>query len=91
MDNKDEGKSEKFFRDFGKKVDQFVEEVKDAGDRAEVEMKKRLEELRQTGEKLRGEMKDKEKWKEVEASLKNAGKELENAFKTAFSKKKKEE
>ena len=81
-----EGKSEKFFRDFGKKMDQFMGELKEAGDRAEVEFKQKFEELKNAGEKLKNEAGNKERWKEVEASLKKAGQELEAAFKAAFKK-----
>lgn len=85
-----EGKSEKFFKDFGKKMDQFLGELRDAGDRAEVDLKKKFEELKTAGEKLKKEAGDKERWKEVEASLKKAGQELETAFKAAFRNKKKD-
>lgn len=82
----EEGKSEKFFREFGKKMDRFLGEVKEAGDRAEVELKQKLEELKKTADNLKKEAGDKDRWKEVEASLKKAGEELETAFKTAFKK-----
>jgi len=86
-ENTDEGKAEKFLKDFGKKLDQFWVEVKDAGARAEVDMQKKYDELKVAAEKLKKDADNKEKWKEVEASLKKAGQELENAFKTAFKKK----
>ncbi len=82
-----EGSAEKFLKDLGKKLDQFAVELKDAGNRAEVDMKKKYEELKVAAEKLKKEAQDKERWKEVEASLKKAGQELENAFKSAFKKK----
>lgn len=87
----DEGKGEKFFKEFGKKIDQFVVELRDASDRMEVDFKKRFEDLKKSGEKLKSEMRDKEKWKEVEVNLKKAGKDLENAFKAAFRKNQKDE
>ena len=90
MEANQEGKSEKFFKDFGKKMDQFLGELRDAGDRAEVDLKKKFEELKTAGEKLKKEAGDKERWKEVEASLKKAGQELETAFKAAFRNKKKD-
>src|SRR5882762_3600791 len=85
-----EGKSEKFFRDFGRKMDQFLGELREAGDRAEVDLKQKFEELKKAAEKLKKEVGDKERWKEVEAGLKKAGQELEAAFKAAFSNKKKD-
>jgi hypothetical protein len=87
MEESKEGSAEKFFKELGKKLDQFAAEVKEAGDRTEVDMKKKFEELKAAAEKLKKEAQDKERWKEVEASLKKAGQELENAFKSAFKKK----
>lgn len=85
-----DGKAEKFFKEFGKKVDQFILEAKDAGSRLEVDLQKKYEELKVTAEKLKSEAENKERWKEVEASLKKAGDELSNAFKAAFKKKEEE-
>ena len=82
-----EGSAEKFFREFGKKMDQFSVEVKEAGTRMEGDLKKRYEELKDAAEKLKQETKNKERWQEVESSLKKAGQELENALKAAFRKK----
>lgn len=86
MEPSKEGKAESFFKDFGKKIDQFVVEAKDAGERMEVDLKKKYEELKITAEKLKNEGTSKERWKEVEASLKKAGEELERAAKAAFKK-----
>ena len=86
MKSEQQGTSEKFFKEFGKKIDQFVGELKEASDRAEVDFKKKFEELKKAGEKLKTEAADKERWKEVEASLKKAGQELETAFRAAFKK-----
>lgn len=87
MEKNSEGKAENFFKDFGKKLDQFVVELKDAGSRAETDMQKKYEELKVAAEKFKNEAENKERWKEVESSLKKAGEELNNAFKTAFKKK----
>jgi hypothetical protein len=40
--------------------------------------------LKDSAEKFKDETKNKERWKELEASLKKAGEELANAFKSAF-------
>jgi hypothetical protein len=85
--NDPEGKGEKFFKEFGKKMDQFMGELKEAGDRAEVDFKQKFEELKKAGEKLKNEAGNKERWKEVETSLKKATQEFENALKAAFKKK----
>jgi hypothetical protein len=87
METNQEGKAEKFFKEFGKKMDQFLVELKDAGTRAETDMQQKYEELKVAAEKLKKEAENKERWKEVESSLKKAGSELENAFKSAFKKK----
>lgn len=86
METNSQGKAENFFKDFGKKIDQFVVELKDAGSRAETDMQKKFEELKEAAEKFKNEAENKERWKEVESSLKKAGEELNNAFKKAFKK-----
>jgi len=86
MEANSEGKGEKFFKEFGKKFDQFLIELKDAGARAEVDMQKKYEELKVAAEKIKKEAENKERWKEVEISLKKAGEELNNAVKSAFKK-----
>lgn len=87
MENKQEGKAETFFKDFGKKLDQFFAEAKDASTRVEADLKKKYEELKVSAEKLKNDTQNKDRWKEVEASLKKAGEELEKAAKAAFRKK----
>jgi predicted phage gp36 major capsid-like protein len=85
--NEGEGKTEKLFQNFGKKVDKFLEELDEAGGKLNKEFEGRFEELKQTAEKFKNDAENKERWKEVEESLKKAGKELENAVKAAFKKK----
>ena len=87
MEANQEGKAEKFFKDFGKKLDQFLVEAKDASARVETDLRKKYEELKVAGEKLKNDVENKERWKEVETSLKKAGEELEKAAKAAFKKK----
>jgi hypothetical protein len=82
-----EGTAEKFFKEFGKKMDQFTVELRDAGSRAEVDLRKKYEELKIAAQKIKTEAGKKERWQEVETSLKKAGEELENAVKAAFKKK----
>jgi lysyl-tRNA synthetase class I len=81
------GKAEKFFTDFGKKLDKFLVEVKDAGNRAEADAQKKYQELKEAAERLKREAQNKERWKEVEDGLTRAGEEMERAFKAAFKKK----
>ncbi len=67
-------------------MDRFLEELKEASDRAQVDFQKKYEELKKAGENLGREAQNKERWKEVEAGLKKAGEELEKAFNSAFKK-----
>lgn len=87
METNQEGSAEKFFKDFGKKLDQFMVEAKDASTRVEADLQKKYEELKGAAEKVKKEAENKERWKEVEYNLKRATVELENAFKAAFKKK----
>jgi len=87
METNQSGNAEKFFKDFGKKLDQFSVELKDAGNRLETDLKQKYAELKVAADKLRNDAENKKRWKEVENSLKKAGKEMENALKAAFKKK----
>jgi hypothetical protein len=87
METNDTGKAEKFFKEFGKRLDQFMVEAKDASTRMETDMKEKFEELKESAEKIKNEAGNKERWKEVEEGLKRAASELEKTFKTAFKKK----
>jgi phosphoglycerate-specific signal transduction histidine kinase len=88
MENtEDPGKAEKAFTSFGKKVDDFMVELNEAGERLQTEFKVRLDELKESAAKLENEAKNKERWQEVESNLKKAGDELNKAFKAAFKKK----
>lgn len=86
METNQEGKSEKFFKEFGKKLDQFMVEVKEAGTRVEADLQKKYEELKVSAEKLKKEAENKERWKEVEDGLKRVGDELEKTVRAAFKK-----
>jgi hypothetical protein len=87
MEQKEKGQSEQFFSDFGRKMDQFLGEVKEAGSRVEADLKSKFEELKVAAEKVKEVTEDKERWKEVENGLKKAGTELEKVFITVFKKK----
>lgn len=84
MENNQEGNAEKFMKDFGKRLDQFMVELKEAGTRVGNEMESKVADLKDAGERLRKEVENKQKWAEVEASLKKASDALENAIKKAF-------
>ncbi|HMG88542.1 MAG TPA: hypothetical protein VK589_00730 [Chryseolinea sp.] len=86
METTNEGKAEKAFKNFGKKVDDFLAELDDAGEKFQKEFNAKYDELKDSAEKLRKESENKERWKEVEDSLKKAGDELSKAFKAAFKK-----
>jgi hypothetical protein len=82
----DAGKAENLFKNFGKKVDAFMSELNEAGGRLNKEFESRYEELKDSAQKLKNEAKNKERWKEVEDSLKKAGEELNRAVNAAFKK-----
>lgn len=86
-DETKEGRAETLFQNFGKKVDKFMEELNEAGGKLNKEFEEKYEDLKQAAEKLKAQAENKDRWKEVESSLKRAGKELENAVKAAFKKK----
>ncbi|MEO5979993.1 MAG: hypothetical protein ABIS36_13085 [Chryseolinea sp.] len=86
METKDQGKTEKTFQSFGKRVDAFMEELSEAGERLHKEFNAKFEELKISAEKLKKETENKERWKEVEESLKKAGDEFGKAFEAAFKK-----
>lgn len=86
MEFKEEGKSEKTFKSFGKKIDQFLVELNEAGEKLQKEFEEKFDELKVTAEKLKKEAESNERWKEVESNLKKAGDELSSAFKAAFKK-----
>ena len=87
MEKNQEGNAEKFFKDFGKRLDQFLDELKDAGNRMETDFKKKYDELKTAAEKISRDAENKKRWEEVETALKKAGKEMENALRTVFNKK----
>lgn len=62
-------------------------ELNEAGERLQKEFQLKYEDLKVAGEKFRNEAENKERWREVEDSLKKAGDELGKAFKAAFTKK----
>ena len=84
METSNEGKNEKTFKNFGRKVDDFVAELNEASEKLRAEFKEKYDELRNTAEKIKKESETNERWKEVEESLRKAGDELGNAFKAAF-------
>jgi hypothetical protein len=86
METNDEGKAEKSFKNFGKKVDGFVQEFQEAAEKLEKEFREKYAELKVSAEKIKKEAENKERWQEVEISLKKAGEEVSNAFKAAFKK-----
>lgn len=86
METNEPGKNEKPFKTFGKKVDEFLLELNDAGERLQKEFEDKFDELKQSAEKLKQEAESNERWREVEANLKKAADELNNAFKAAFRK-----
>ena len=88
MEKTNEGNAENFFKDFGKKLDQFMLELKDAGNRMEADFKVKFDELKVAAEKLKNDAENKKRWQEIEDGIKKAGKEMEHAFRDMFNNKK---
>lgn len=87
MEENKEGKAEKTFKSFGQRVDAFVAELNEASARLEKEFEEKYNELKDSADRMKKEVENKERWKDVESSLKKAGDELKNAFHAAFKKK----
>jgi len=51
-------------------MDRFASELKDAGKNAEVDLQKKYDEVKAAAQKLKAEAGKKERWEEVETSLK---------------------
>lgn len=85
MDKKDDRGAEKAFGNFGKRIDQFVDELHEASEKLQKEFQEKYEELKKSAEKVKEEVKSDDRWRDVEASLRKAGDELANAFRAAFS------
>ena len=91
MGRKPEGQAEKMFKKVGKKIDELLADLKEAGANAEEEYADRIDELKRSGEKLKDEFsnfkdKHKDRIDDVEQNLKKAGEDLKNAFNSAFKK-----
>jgi hypothetical protein len=86
METGNEGRNEKKFKNFGKRVDDFMMDLNEASERLQKEFREKFEELKLTAEKIKKESENNERWKDVEDSLKKASDELGNAFKAAFKK-----
>ena len=86
METDNEGRNEKKFKNFGKRVDDFMMDLNDASEKLQKEFREKFEELKATAEKIKKESENNERWKEVEDSLKKASDELGKAFKAAFKK-----
>ena len=91
METGNEGRNEKKFKNFGKKVDDFMMDLHEAGDKLQKEFREKFEELKVSAEKMKKEVENKERWKEVEDNLKKAGEEFGKAFEAAFKNKSKEQ
>ena len=94
MDNTQEGKAEKSFKNLGKKIDELLEDLKGFKDKAAVEFEGSVEELKKNRDSIEEEiknLKDDDRWKEAKQNLENAGKEIKKAFENAFSTRKQDD
>ncbi len=86
MSDENKSKADGMFANFGKRVDQFLDELDEAGEKLRTEFQGKYDELKDAAEKIKQESKNKERWKEVEESLTRAVEELKKAFEAAFKK-----
>lgn len=90
MGRKPEGKAEKSFKNFGKKLDSYIEDLKIYKEKFSEEYSDQIDELkrnRDTLEKEFQDFKESDRWSKVEEKLENAANEVRDAFKQAFKKK----
>ncbi|MEQ8245734.1 hypothetical protein [Fulvivirga sp.] len=91
MGRRPEGKAENLFKNLGKRIDELLKEIKDAGEKAK--NSERFEELKRNGETLK---KDFENFRDnnkgiiddLEKGIDRVGKDLKEAFDKAFKTKK---
>lgn len=83
------GKLEGFMAELGRKLDQLLDKARQGAE--ETKLSEKMEDLRQTKDKLEHELhefvKDDEKWREVKQHLQGAAQELQRAFETTFARK----
>lgn len=89
MGRQPEGTAENMFKRLGKKIDELLKDVEEAGDKAKDKYADRFEELKRNKESLEKEFSDfknnnKGRWEELENGLERAGSELKKAFGKAF-------
>lgn len=91
MGRRPEGKAENLFKNLGKRIDELLKEIKDAGQKAK--NSERFEELKRNGETLK---KDFENFRDnnkgiiddLEKGIDRVGNDLKEAFDKAFKTKK---
>lgn len=91
MGRRPEGKAENLFKNLGKRIDELLKEIKDAGEKAK--NSERFEELKRNGETLKKDFEDfrdnnKGIIDDLEKGIDRVGKDLKEAFDKAFKTKK---
>jgi hypothetical protein len=80
MEENDEGKAEKFFKEFGKKLDSFMVRSKRCWNPCRGGHEGEYEELKVAAEKFKKKLKQRSLERSGSESLKKAGEELNNAL-----------
>ncbi|MEN8247698.1 MAG: hypothetical protein ABFS32_02100 [Bacteroidota bacterium] len=93
MGRNPEGNAEKMFKNFGKKVDSFILELKEAKGNSSEEFQQRLDELKKSKDSLEEKFKEfreenKDKWDDVQSELERAGQEFKKAVNNLFASRK---
>jgi len=87
-----EGKAEKLLKDLGRKIDKMLGDIDGSSGTVKEELNKRYEELKKSAHSLEDDLKNfknkhQDKWDDLEAGIEKAGKEVKDAFSSAFGKK----
>ena len=91
MGRKPEGKAEKSFKHFGKRIDSIIEDLKKLKEQAKEKYPNEYEEIKRNKAKLKDEWDEfssDERWSEAVKKVESAGKELAEAIKVVFKGKK---
>jgi len=81
------GNTEKYLQGIGKKLDKFFSKANEKTTQVKKDLEENLKVLRERVIKAKDDISNNEKWKEIEDDIKKSSSELENAVKSAFTKK----
>ncbi len=89
MASETQGKVEEILKELGRKIDQLIEDTKNAGDEVKEEVEKKIADLKKKKEKLEEdfqEYKRSERWHEAKVHFSAALQELKKGVESIFTK-----